>query len=435
MDVASLFHRPYFYAVATTLLFASAIFIGVLPVTADWVHLLAKALLAMAFLVLAAWFLHAFTRPDAPDGDSQCHAEERASMFRFAYVFAIFAFALLVLPFTAMVRREETPPDAGPIRLLRACLKVSPSARPASAPGPIEACPDAPLEGTFTYPWLLSVGGVVAQECGTAAFPCPRVVEAAQRVAGSAAGARPGTDSAPPGGAASPPSAPAPERAASGPALYSVSGGFVVPFYVVVFAFIGGVVNLTRRVPEYQKRSSCAFKGTPAESAVTLLEAREFVIFQLMQMLSSPFVAMVAFYALEPKTITSAVALAFVSGFSTEAVLLLIRGAVNGIKPETTTKTVAASTPTTGATLHVNVQHGGAPALTATVEVRRLPNATPPLKTATVDANGDAEFKDLAVGTVWVVATLAQPAPAPALTAAQQVQLTAGATQSVTLTL
>ena len=38
--------------------------------------------------------------------------------------------------------------------------------------------------------------------------------------------------------------------------MYSVRGGFVVPFDVVVFAFVGGVVNLTRRVPEYQKRSS-----------------------------------------------------------------------------------------------------------------------------------------------------------------------------------
>ena len=89
--------------------------------------------------------------------------------------------------------------------------------------------------------------------------------------------------------------------------MFTVSGGFVVPFYVVVFAYIGGIVNLTRRLPEYQKRSACDYVSTPAEPKLLTIEAREFVVFQLMQLLSSPFVAMVAYYALEPKSIASAV--------------------------------------------------------------------------------------------------------------------------------
>ena len=113
--------------------------------------------------------------------------------------------------------------------------------------------------------------------------------------------------------------------------------------------------------------------------------------------------------------------------------LLLIRGMVNGLKPETT-KTVA-STTATSALLHVVVQHGGVPAANANVEVRRLPNGSPPLKTGTTAANGEVEFKDLAAGTVWVVATLDPGGGAAPSTATQKVELTAGATQSISLAL
>lgn len=292
------------------------------PDQRHWLSLTSKVLLASGFMVLAAWFLHAFTYADQEQVDNACQAEQRASMFRFAYLFSIFSFALLVLPFTAMLRTNE-PPDAGPIRLLRACVMPLAGSAPASGvKGPVDLCPQPGMEDDFTFPWLVSVGGVVAQRCGTGTFRC--------------AGA---TGSGP-----------------TPPPLYSVSGGFVVPFYVLVFSFVGGVVNLTRRVPEYQKRSSCHFKGTASESCVTLLEAREFVVFQIMQMLSSPFVAMVAYYALEPKSVASAVGLAFIAGFATESVLLLIRGMVTGLRPETT-KTVALSA-TTQSHLHVALARG-----------------------------------------------------------------------------
>ena len=132
---------PGFFPAITTLLFAFAIFTGVLPISKptqgiDWVAVLAKALLALAFLVLAWWFLHAFTHADQDASDKACQAEQTASMFRFAYMFAVYSFALLLLPFTAMLRTHETTPDAGPIRLLRACVveqQAQPAARSASA--------------------------------------------------------------------------------------------------------------------------------------------------------------------------------------------------------------------------------------------------------------------------------------------------------------
>lgn len=408
--------HPFFFAFASTLLFAVSVALGAAPeklpagLFRDWAPFTAKCLLAIAFLVLAAWFVDAFTLAETGDSEADCAAEQRASMFRFAYIFSIFSFALLVLPFTALLRDVNTSPDAGPIRLLRACLDTPSAGRAASAPSPVEFCTATSAGSVVSYPWLVAVGGVVAQ-CETGSTSCARV-------AGAATPASAG-------------SAPQP-----GP-MYRINGGLVVPFYVIVFAFIGGVVNLTRRLPEYQKRSSCHFCGTATEPRVSLLEAREFVIFQLMQFLSSPFVAMVAYYAFEPKSVASAVGVAFFSGFATESILLLLRGMFAGLQPATT-KTVASTTTT--ARLRVTVNHPAAagaaarPAEKCTVELRRLPTATPPLDTVTTGTDGVAEFKAAAVGTVWVVATLAVQEGAT-LTASRKIQLEAGRTEVVVLTL
>ncbi len=413
--------RAWFFPVVTTLLFVLAILLGAFGLSGTdtsavpW-RFLAQTVTALAFLFLGGWFLHAFTHADRMDTDDPCLADQRASMFRFAYMFAVYSFALLVLPFTAMLRTFETPPDAGPIRLLRACIALpssdaagatprgatttvvpeSAGAPASSAASLVDWCPTPNLLGDFSYPWVVSVGGVVAQRCGDANFACPP--------SGTGAGQLP---------------------------VYQIRGGFVVPFYVVLFAFVGGVVNLTRRVPEYQKRSSCHFVGTAAESSVSLLEAREFVVFQLMQLLSSPFVAMVAHYAIRPDTVASAVGLAFVSGFATESVLLLIRGVVNGLRPETT-KTTAA----TAALLHVVVkQANGTPASQCTVELRRLQTSPTALKRQRADADGKVDFKALTPGALWVVATLDLPGPPPrTLTAEKQVDLRADTIESVELT-
>lgn len=401
------YRHPSFFPGVTSVLFLASIFLGVVSASGggrgEWTPVTAKALLALGFLVVGTWFMYAFTQCDPENIDQDSEAEQRASMFRFAYMFSLFSFALLVLPFTAMVRTHETPPDAGPIRLLRACVVPSAAARPASGVvGPVEFCPNpTAANGTVTYPWLVSVGGVVAQECGAHGYKC----WAEQ-----------------PSQAASPPS--------QLPPMFSVSGGFVVPFYVVVFAFIGGIVNLTRRLPEYQKRSACNYVGTPEEPKLMTIEAREFVVFQLMQLLSSPFVAMVAYYAIEPKSIANTVALAFISGFATESVLLLIRGVVNGVQPRPT-KTVAAATAT--ASLHVTVQHADGVVKQAKVELLRRPTSETALRTAVTDASGQVEFQGLAAGTVWVVAR--SEGQAPHLVASHRVDLKAGQTESIALSL
>lgn len=430
------FEQPASFPVLTTSLFVLAFFLGAMAAAlqaghkvpaepGDWISWLpfaAKATLAAAYLTLVGWFLYAFTHADQQTIDVKALASQRASMFRFAYMFSLFSFALLVLPFTAMLRSDEAPPDTGPIRLLRACVQPTPSARPASGvASPIDLCPEPKPKGAVSYPWLVAVGGVVAQECGKGDFHCSGSSEAQSATRTAAATS----------------AASAPVMTGERPTpLYSVMGGFVVPFYVIVFSFVGGVVNLTRRVPEYQKRSSCHFVGTANESVVTLLEAREFVIFQIMQLMSAPFVAMVAYYALEPKSIASAAGLAFASGFATESVLLLVRGMVSGLKPEVTTKTAAASGPATAAKLHVVVKRGGAAVDKAKVEIRRLPSETPGFKEGTTDAAGAVEFLALPPGSVWVVASNGAPGgQATQASAPQKVNLVAGQTESVEVTL
>jgi hypothetical protein len=117
-----------------------------------------------------------------------------------------------------------------------------------------------------------------------------------------------------------------------------VQGGFVVPFYVVLLAFIGGAVSLARRIPEYQKRSEDDYKPTTKQPKLQSLEVREVVVFQVMQLISAPLIAVVAFYALSPSTMSSAIGLAFLSGFASELVLLQIRGVVEGLQPHVTAR-------------------------------------------------------------------------------------------------
>ena len=457
--------HSYFFPIVTAILFVLAISSGVIsagenPAVSPVIAFIAKALLALAYIALAGWFLFAFTRSDHEMPTFEEDAEQRAAMFRFAYFFSIFSFALLVLPFTAMVRSSDTLPDAGPIRLLRACVEQTAApARAASAPSPIDYCPESKGSPKLvTYPWLIAVGGVVARQCDAEDVycfkletPAPMTSAAAMAAAAAASAASAAAQQAPgsPQAAAAASAATAAASAAtaaeaaenkSKPSgisnMYRVSGGFVVPFYVVVFAFVGGVVNLTRRVPEYQKRSSVHFAGTVTESRVTLLEAREFVVFQLMQLLSSPFVAMLAYYALEPKSVASAVGVAFFSGFATESVLLLLRGMFAGLRPEPT-KTAAADL-TTAATTQVEVaalDASKAPVKDAKIELRIGTNPIPIVKMT--DAAGKALFPGVLVGLVQVDASRAADGQAlPALKAVStNVQLKGGAKETIDLTM
>jgi len=78
-----------------------------------------------------------------------------------------------------------------------------------------------------------------------------------------------------------------------------------------------------------------------AEPAMLPFQARESVVFQIMQLVSAPFLAMATWYIVSPTTIAVAAGLAFGTGFASEPLLLMIRGMVEGIRPAATPKLTA----------------------------------------------------------------------------------------------
>ena len=253
------------------------------------------------------WFILAFT------GSPVSRAKQR-ECFRFAYSFTITTFIILVFPYLNLWK----PDIQGPIGLVRGCIYVDTSTeRPQEPVGPrsVSCTPaiddkvgdkpagksnDKPGTLTYAYPWLLTIGGFVGTTvCKSENGKCDL------------------TD---------------PDRHSE------IKNGLVVPFYVVFLAFIGGAVSLSRRIPEYQKRAAEGYVPASDLAALSVLkphEAREAVVFQIMQLISAPFIAITAYWAIAPSTVPASIGLAFVSGFASETILLLIRGVVDGVRPQT----------------------------------------------------------------------------------------------------
>jgi hypothetical protein len=111
-----------------------------------------------------------------------------------------------------------------------------------------------------------------------------------------------------------------------------VLGGVVVPLYFVIISLMGGLVSMMRRVPEYQRRivSTCP-------EHISCERAREYLVFQIMQVLSAPLIAITAYYAFEPTSRAASIALAFITGFSSELILLYVRAITVRLRPEEST--------------------------------------------------------------------------------------------------
>ena len=265
------------------------------PAWFDEVMLAPSLLLILLTASFAVWFILTFTgSPRSKSKREQC--------FGFAYSFTITSFVVLSFPYL-----EVWKPDiAGPIGLVRGCIAApgsNDSSRDPLPPSSVLCRPDDAKTGvTMSYPWVLTIGGFVGTTQCTGGVDCDK---------GNL------TD----------------------PHRYNViSGGLAVPFYVVFLAFVGGAVSLSRRIPEYQKRSEYGYK--PSSELATLAplqpyEVRESVVFQIMQLVSAPFIGITAYWAIAPSTVPASIALAFVSGFASETILLLIRGVVDGIRPQT----------------------------------------------------------------------------------------------------
>lgn len=124
------------------------------------------------------------------------------------------------------------------------------------------------------------------------------------------------------------------DRHARGDSGYLVQGGLVIPFYLIILSLIGGGVSLTRRIPEYQKQSTRGYVGTQSAPLLTPAQLREYLVFQIIQFISAPFIATVAYYVIAPSTTAATVGLAFAAGFASETVLLWVRAVVVKLRPE-----------------------------------------------------------------------------------------------------
>lgn len=317
--------------------------------------------LALAVLLgaLALWFIHCVT------GEARDKIE---SLFTFAYAFTFGAFALLLLP----VLSDQFPTTAaqsgadkaghhneGALRLVRGCvradaegsktlgLKLAPC--PVEPPASAASMPDGIRATSVRYAWLISVGGVTAR---TLAFDkCDYAKGQHDRVAVSAASA---ASAAGDGKAESKTlvddlkklerkaeihaAAACAAQDSNDPTkpFVEVSGGIAVPLFVVVMALIGGAVSISRRIPEFQRRSDLQYVSTEKEPFMPPYRVREAVVFQIMQLISAPFLAIATMQVIEPNTLASASTLAFATGFFSETILYMIRGVVEGLKPEVT---------------------------------------------------------------------------------------------------
>lgn len=132
---------------------------------------------------------------------------------------------------------------------------------------------------------------------------------------------------------------------------FVISGGLSVPLYMIIIALLGGLISMTRRIPEFQKRGSLGYRATYADS-LKVMEAkgisefngvkkndyplepervREYVIFQMMQAATAPLLAATVYALIDLKSTASVVAMGFISGFASESVLLQIRKAADAV--------------------------------------------------------------------------------------------------------
>lgn len=282
-------------------------------------------LVAAILLVYTVLFIKHFTATLGREAseDGSISKDDLAAVHRVimhAYIFTVLAFFLSIMPFVLfpinpglMSYLERTPvgvliacqDTSEP--LVTACGHVDP-AKPEDSPDPEKS----------TMQWVVNFGGRISKSaCSTANLTCTTSDKQYVDV---------------------------------------LEGGLVVPLYLIIVALMGAAVGLARRLPEYQKRGSPGYRNTHekdpsvGDPPMSPAQVRESVVFQIMQFLTAPLVAVTSYALVQPNAWETVVLLGFASGFSTEAVLMLIRKWVDQIgKPkapaesqkngDTTTKT------------------------------------------------------------------------------------------------
>lgn len=119
-----------------------------------------------------------------------------------------------------------------------------------------------------------------------------------------------------------------------------VVGGIIVPLYFFILSIAGALISMIRRVPEYQRRATQQYKdnfekkikeNVELAPPITAPEAREYILFQILQVISAPVIAILVYSYSKPENMAAGVLLAFVAGFSSEVVLVAVRKSVDGL--------------------------------------------------------------------------------------------------------
>jgi hypothetical protein len=315
----------------------------------------------LAFLLVVGWCLDVFTRPlKKMQPNDVVHTVRE--MVLISYVFVLIALSVAFLPpvvlgidyyLKSKDSTDSATPSAfyramvdSPVGLVRGCVHTrketewelacpSPSPQAIATPGitaPINpalassphavATPAQKLDDTYAGQWLFKIGGSALQD--------EENVPIAARSA----------------------------------LFYPVMvfGGLAVPWYFIMLAIMGAAVSMARRVPEYQRDVNVPDPSDDAKTPdaaldppnsppipkddgkssapdvksnlISAVQVRELLVFQIMQVLSAPLIAITAYNAMMPTSRSSSVALAFASGFASESVLLVISSIAEKIKPD-----------------------------------------------------------------------------------------------------
>lgn len=249
-------------------------------------------------------FVHIFSDPigplpaEEPDSEKRQRLEEKRAQQRYRWMIFAYSFMLLslLLTFYPFIKPfHEKPVETlrnQPIAVFIGCALNGTSKNlscPQSTPVPVEKeAKNEPVVGA----WAINIGGYVST--------CEKDAD-------------------------------------NKTTTCQVRDGLLVPLYFIILALMGGSISLTRRLPELQKQVSTEHIATEQQPKLTQYEFREHLIFQIVQFISAPFLAILAYYLIDPSNTTNAVALAFTAGFASETILLMVRSIANKITPSTST--------------------------------------------------------------------------------------------------
>jgi hypothetical protein len=303
-----------------------------------------KIFLMGASLSALVWFLDLFT--------GTISKKRLIQIVLFCYLFTIISILSSMLLPTLLITRENIYQTmlSSPIGIVKGC---SQQIKTEWVPVELQCLQsDETQNDTAIYQWVVNIGGWVVNVDSIPQSPSGQVPESQGASTPSASTV---SQSAAPGGSTEQTTGDTDQKKGDystnvsqkknpGLTVAKIRGGLVVPLYVVVIALMGGAVSMTRRVPEYQKRAY--LPEDDVENKITMERARELLVFQIMQFISAPLIAVTAYYMVKPSDPTISAVLGFAAGFASETILRAISALVTKLTPaETITAGVAAKVP------------------------------------------------------------------------------------------